>query len=78
MKIPKICTNCEGTDLAWFAVSHHNGNIVDGRLKLNEVQPMFSLGCEECSETLLVLPASEIAALLNSNGKILTGSLTRP
>lgn len=65
MRIPKICKECGGTDLAWYAFSWHNSGIADGRLRLNEVQPMFGLGCEECSETLLVLPASEIANMIN-------------
>ena len=51
--------------MAWEEGVRNNSSVQDGRLKLNEVSGIFILGCNECSETIAVIPANEITALLN-------------
>lgn len=67
LKIPSECRNCGGTCLKWFADVTTQQTAVNGaRFRLNEVQHIFVLGCEECSETLLVARGDDIAELLNA------------
>jgi len=54
------CPACDSTLLAWAWVARNGGGAVDGRIKMNEVRCDFVLGCEECSETVRVVPAHEI------------------
>lgn len=67
MKVPTKCRECGGESLTWDT---HNRirlgcPVQQGRLKTNEVECLFVLGCDECSETLAVLSADDIAGLLN-------------
>jgi hypothetical protein len=69
MQIPKVCRECgESSGLTWFADVVNRGGCQDGRIKLNEVQPIFYLGCEYCSETMLIVDAGEIAHVVNTIG----------
>ena len=68
MKIPDTCRECGEKSLTWSASVHNAGHCVDGRLRLHEVRPIFVLGCECCSETMMIVSADEIADLLNTRG----------
>lgn len=61
------CTNCKGTNLKWWVDLRMAANsaIMDGRLKLEDIEPIAYLGCEECGETLTILTGWELAAILN-------------
>jgi hypothetical protein len=62
----KDCTNCGSNDLRWHVGKHvGNNGVQDGRLKLNEVQVIAFLACEDCSETLQTIGDSEIEGMLN-------------
>lgn len=63
---PTSCKNCGGTDLEWFAHVRALNDVQQGRLNTHDVGCVFVLGCEECSETLHVVKADDIAALLNA------------
>ncbi len=65
MDIPKYCRECGESELSWTVSVHNNGHCENGRLRLDEVTPIFILGCEYCSETMLVVQAYEIATMLN-------------
>ena len=65
IEIPERCKNCGEQQMDWFADVQNVGGAQNGRIRLNEVRPIFVLGCECCSETLLVVEASKIAAVLN-------------
>ena len=58
------CPNCDSTNLSWISSVKTNG-VVDGRLRAHEVQPIFVLGCDECSETLQVVDGDKVASLVN-------------
>ena len=55
------CLECGSTDLTWHSSVDSNSGVVDGRLKYNDVHPLFYLGCEECSHTLRALTGDELA-----------------
>lgn len=38
---------------------------VDGKLKTDDVRPIFTLACESCNATVLVVDANNIALKLN-------------
>lgn len=63
---PTSCKHCGSTELQWFAHVRTLNDVQQGRLNTHEVGCVFVLGCEECSETLRVVKADEIAALLNA------------
>ena len=60
------CKNCGGMLNSWFTANRVNSVAVDGRLKSNEISCDFVMGCDECSETLRVVPAEEIASQMNA------------
>lgn len=65
MKIPKSCRECESDDLFWFAQNTVPNGIQQNRLNTHDVQCVFVLGCNNCSETLRIVGADQIAALMN-------------
>lgn len=60
------CTHCGSTELSWQTFNHNGSGVVDGRLRANEIQCKFVLGCDDCSETLRVVLADEVAGMLDS------------
>lgn len=61
---PSECKECSGTSLTWFASTRIRNDVVQGRLRTNDTECVFVLGCDECSETLHVAKADTIAELL--------------
>ena len=61
------CTNCGSPMLYWFSDVRVNSGVVDGRLRANEVEPVFVLGCEDCSETLVEVKGADVAEFLNQS-----------
>lgn len=62
---PSKCKHCDGTDFEWGTSNTIVNTVVQGRLTTHDVACVFVLGCVDCSETLLVVKADAIAALLN-------------
>jgi hypothetical protein len=46
------CQECGGEYLTWNQVSRNKSNVVEGRLRTNEVTVDFFLGCNDCSTTV--------------------------
>lgn len=61
----KECKNCGSSSLSWFSSVRVTSGVVEGRLRSNEVEPIFVLGCDECSETLAVVSGGKVAEFLN-------------
>jgi hypothetical protein len=59
------CPACGGAKLTWDFSARNKSDVVDGRLRLHDVTIDFFLGCDECSETVQVVSAQNIAAHLN-------------
>ncbi len=51
--------------LKWAISVKSPSDVVDGRLRQNEVRPIAYLYCEECSETLFIVDEDEINVMLN-------------
>lgn len=68
--IPKICKNCQSDQLSWFCQPNTTSGVVDGRLKMSEIDVIFFLGCGECSETLKIVKGDDVAEYLNNNLQI--------
>lgn len=64
---PHRCPNCDSPHLEWFPACVNKSSVVQGRLTTHDVQCVFFLGCEACSETIGQTPATAIAHLLNSH-----------
>lgn len=61
------CRECGGTSLTWDTVNRARNGIQQNRLNTRDVECVFFLGCDNCSETLATVSADRIAAMLNSN-----------
>lgn len=68
IEVPEVCRECgESEGLKWSADVQNAGGCQDGRIRMNEVRSIFVLGCEFCSETMAIVPAEEIANILNES-----------
>jgi hypothetical protein len=60
------CKACRSTDLTWHTTNVNRSGIQEGRLRSGDVECLFFLGCELCSETLATVSADRVASLMNS------------
>lgn len=60
----KKCRECGGESLTWDTHNKNIGQAQHGRLTTHDVRCLFVLGCDECSETLAVVSADQVAAWL--------------
>src|SRR5660397_167977 len=60
------CPACGGTVLSWSVGPYKASDIVDGRLRASEAESLFSLGCDECPETVAVMAATDFIKVLNA------------
>lgn len=60
------CRECGSTHLSWQISIVNRSDVQQGRLNTSDVECVFSLGCDECSETLAVVGAGQIASGLNA------------
>lgn len=61
------CKHCGSQDYSWHTRNVVLGSAQDGRLKVDEVGCQFVLGCNQCSETIIVLSADRVAGLMNTS-----------
>jgi hypothetical protein len=61
------CKHCGSQDQSWATNIVSRGEAQNGRLRLSDVACQFVLGCNRCSETLLVLSADRVAGLMNGS-----------
>jgi len=64
-ELRQSCPECGSRLLSWSAVPRKRSGVPEGRLRTHEVGCDFILGCDECSETVRVVDACEIASLLS-------------
>lgn len=60
------CKECHSTELTWYTSNINRTDIQQGRLNTGDVECLFFLGCDHCSETLATVSADRIASLMNS------------
>lgn len=61
------CKECGSKDLHWHTVNGICSDVQKGRLRTTDVQCLFVLGCNFCSETLATATADQVASLLNKS-----------
>ena len=59
------CRHCGSTELTWANSIVNRSDVQQGRLNTSDVECLFYLGCDTCSETLTVVEADKVADLLN-------------
>jgi len=58
---PAKCSNCGSEDISDpTPFVHKASNVAQGRLRTNEHVVKFSVGCNNCSETLQILGENEV------------------
>ena len=63
--VPSECRECGSAALSWFAQNTVPNGIQQNRLNTSDVQCVFVLGCDDCSETLKIISADKIAEHFN-------------
>lgn len=58
------CPECKSNRLTWICMATNTGDVVDGRLRLHEIDVLFVLGCDDCSETVAVRSGADVATAL--------------
>lgn len=68
---PSECRECGSGLLTWQTVNriHLGCTVQPGRLMTSDVVCLFVLGCDECSETLMVVEADGIAKFMNTEAQ---------
>lgn len=60
------CKECGSTALTWQTSIINRSNVVQGRRNTSDVECVFFLGCDECSETLATVSADKVAGAMNA------------
>lgn len=63
------CKECGSADLSWQTSNVTRTGIQQGRLNTRDVECLFVLGCNHCSETLATVSADKVASLMNQAAK---------
>lgn len=66
-KQPTECKECGSSQLTWQNSIVNRSGVQQGRLNTHDVECLFFLGCDECSETLMTIGANKVASLMNAN-----------
>jgi hypothetical protein len=68
MKLTEItsCKHCGSKHLLWHTWLTARNDVQQGRLRTNDVECVFVLGCEDCFETLYSVGADRLARMMNS------------
>jgi len=68
IKASKItaCKECGSTALTWQTSIINRSDVQQGRLNTRDVECVFFLGCDDCSETLTMVSADKVAGLMNA------------
>lgn len=62
------CRHCGGHALTWATSIVNRSNVQQGRLTTRDVECLFYLGCDTCSETLAMFSADRLADVVNARG----------
>lgn len=62
----RSCKECGSTHLTWQTSIVNRSDVQQGRLNTRDVECLFFLGCDDCSETLATISADEVAGLMNA------------
>lgn len=63
----KACKECGSTALTWQTSIVNRSSVQQGRLNTHDVECVFILGCDHCSETLATVSADNVASLMSKS-----------
>jgi hypothetical protein len=64
-----VCPACGEKQLLWGTHPHNKSGVVNGRLTVSDVETIFYLACDYCSETVLTrVDPEDVAAALTEMG----------
>lgn len=66
-KQPAECKECGSSQLAWHSSIVNRSDVQQGCLNTRDVECLFFLGFDECSETLMTIGADKVAGLMNAS-----------
>ncbi|KNC11542.1 hypothetical protein AC790_13300 [Pantoea sp. RIT-PI-b] len=69
LKLPwheKQCSECGSKSLSWGFAIINKSTVQNGLLRICDVDGLFYLGCEECSETVTQVSPDEVVELLSA------------
>lgn len=61
------CPECGENRLSWQVYNSNNSCVTEGRLRTNDVTCSFILGCDYCSETIIVVSADNLALAMTED-----------
>jgi hypothetical protein len=61
------CKACGSAALTWHTTNTNRSGVQEGRLRTHEVDCVFFLGCDACSETLATVSADKVVELMNAH-----------
>lgn len=64
------CKECGSTHLTWQSSIVNRSSVQQGRLNTRDVECLFFLGCDDCSETLATISADKVAGLMNASAAV--------
>lgn len=60
------CKECGSSALTWHTANLNRSDVQQGRLRTGDIECVHFLGCDDCSETLVMLRAEQLADMLNA------------
>lgn len=60
------CKECGSENLTWQTTNENRSGAQQGRLRTGDIECLFFLGCDDCSETLATVKADRVAELMNA------------
>lgn len=60
------CKECGSNALTWQTSIINRSNVMQGRLNTSDVECIFFLGCDKCSETLATVSADKVVGAMNA------------
>lgn len=81
LKLPwseNTCRECRSKSLSWGFAIINKSTVQNGLLRISDVDGLFYLGCDECSETVAKLSPDEVVDLLSALQKSINIPHTAP
>lgn len=81
LKLPwseKTCRECGCNSLSWGFAIINKSTVQNGLLRISDVDGLFYLGCDECSETVTQVSPDEVVELLSALQKSINAPHAAP
>jgi hypothetical protein len=81
LKLPwseNTCRECGSKSLSWGFAIINKSTVQNGLLRISDVDGLFYLGCDECSETVTQVSPDEVVELLSALQQSINAPHTAP